>query len=319
MNLLRLALVLLLGWLIGRWLKVYLEKRNPGPTDMTKCPKCQTYVAQGAKHICKMAWLTLALVLVATGAQADAGGRYLIEVTGSNVTASVEVNGIKAERWNLGPEATAGASLNHWLKQGSNTLTFKASPAAGGAAHLSVRVYFLGIGLNGATNIVNLLEIPDIARAQRGVTVSFNLAAAPSLTLWRAAPPPQALTPAQAMGLVTGLRSELISVAAVGGGFEDIKALEAERADLLRAFGSSATPQPLALAAQNPQAKVEVSKAPVASDLAVEALGNTGLVRVGRKDNMPLMAVRQSGQVMAVPAVIVGWVNGTWQILRRAN
>lgn len=324
MNLLRLALVLLVGWLLGRWLRLWMERRQtplPGKngTDLVKCPKCQTYVAKGASHICGPMALLLFCLLATAPAHADQGGRYMIEVSGTNVVATVEINGIATEKWTLGPGSVAGASLNHWLRQGNNTLTFKAVPA-GNAARLTARVYFLGLTASGALNIVTLLEVPDLAKAQRGTTVSFNLSSAPLLDLWRAQNPPAPLTPPAARALVGELQRQIASVMAVGGGIGDIDALKAEQDDLAKAFGgNTATREPLVMGEQNHQDKIEVAQLPAEADILLGSVEGTPLLRIARRDNTPLIMVRQSGQVSAVSAVIVGWVNGAWRVLRRAN
>ncbi len=335
MNLLRLLLILLLGWLLARWVKLYIEKRNAGSNkpvsksqphdDLIKCALCGTYVAKGASHICKpgngtsVIWLAVFMMLFSGQAQANIGGRYLVEVIGSHISATLEVNGVRIEKWSLGSEATAGSSFNHWLKQGNNTLVLKAAAREGGRAQIRARIYFLGTTASGAVSVVNLLEINDMAKATRGASVSFNLASAPSLSLWQVTAAPEPIAAQQATVLVGTLRSELISVMAVGGGFEDVKSLEMERTDLQRAFGGTATSQPLAIAPQSPQSKLEVSVAPAVAELAVDSVGATGLLRISRKDGTPLVALRRSGQVVAVPAVLVGWINGAWHILRRVS
>lgn len=340
MNLLRLLLILLLGWLLARGVKLYLERktgRNPGgklrgqgrdtATDLEKCPQCGSYVAKGQPHSCSsrpsgpaaMLLLLAAFWAFPASAEASSGGRYLVEVSGSQVHVEVEINGIRAESWQLGSNTTAGASLNHWLRRGNNTLTLRAAPVAGGRASLKARVYFLGIAANGATNVVSLLELGDMSRAQQGASVSFNLASAPTLALWQAQPAPAALTNDQALSLVTTLREELVSVMAVGGGFEDVRSLELERSDMLRAFGSAATLEPLASAPQSPQAKLEVTAPPQSRDLELSPLEGGGLIRIAQRDKIPLIAIRRGGQVAAVPSLVVGWVGGAWQILRRAN
>lgn len=321
MNLMRIALVLLIGWLLGRWWRAKVAARGSSATDLVKCPKCQTYVAKGASHVCRPIAALLLLLLVPAQAHADQGGRYLVEVTGSNVIATLEVNGITAEKWTLGSNQTAGASFNHWLKQGNNNVVFRAVAAGNAASAVSARIYFLGFSANGTPHMVNLLESSDVAKLRLGTTISFNLSSAPRLALWQAQPPPAALTVPAAAALVGELRQQMASVVAVGGGMEDIKALEVERADLVRAFGGeAATSGSLVAALQNQQTgRVEISSPPVAGDLVMAPVGGTPLLRIARKDNTPLMAVRESGQVTAVPAIIVGWVGGAWRILRCAN
>lgn len=337
MNLLRLLLIVLLGWLLARWLKTYLDKKSQNSakisggaqteSDLVKCDQCGTYYAKSVSHMCKSGSSTAASLLifavllaaVPAPAMAAGGGRYLVEVTASNLSVSVEVNGIKAENWSFARETTAGASFNHWLRQGNNTLVLKASAQGGARAQIKARVYFLGATAAGGVQLVNLLEVDDLAKAQRGASVSFNLSASPSLNLWQTAAPSEPLRAQQAVMMVGALRSELISVMAVGGGFEDVKSLDIERKDMQRAFGGTATSQPLAIAPQSPQARLEVSVAPGVADLAVDTVGSPGLLRIGRRDGSPLVVIKRNGQAVAVPTVIVGWIDGAWHILRRGN
>lgn len=326
MGLVRFLLVLLVGWLLVRLARTFLvrsaarpveKKPDSASTDLVKCEKCGSYVARDGNHTCGMVALFLLLGLVmAAPAQASSGGRYLVELTGSHVGVSLEVNGIRVESWKLEGSTSAGASFNHWLRQGNNTIVIKAAPLASGRAALRIRVFFMG---QGTASLVNLIETDDMAKLRRGTSVSFTLSSAPALALWQTSTPPEPLTPAQAQVLATDLRAELASVMAVGGGFEDVKSLQAERTDVQRAFGGTATSQPLAIAPQNPQTKVEISSPPAAGDLVVEALDRPGLFRMARRDGAPLVAVRRSGQVSAVNALVVGWMGGAWHILRRAS
>jgi len=327
MNLLRFLIVLLIGWLLARLVRGFLERHvakagasEPASvgTDLVKCEKCGTYTAKNSTHTCGtlVAFLLLFSFMLTAPAHASSGGRYLVELAGSHVGASLEVNGIRVENWSFSGNTTAGTSFNHWLRQGNNTIVVKAAPLGNGRAALRVRVFFMG---QGTASVVNLVETDDMTKLRRGTSVSFTLASAPALALWQASAPPEPLGTSQAQALVTDLRAELASVMAVGGGFEDVKSLQTERNDIQRAFGGTATSQPLAIAPQNPQTKVEISSSPAAGDLSVEALGTSGLFRIARKDNSPLVAVRRSGQVSAVNALVVGWMGGAWHILRRAS
>ena len=58
----------------------------------------------------------------------SSGGRYLVQISGENAVVTLNMNGVDAERWLLKKRATAGASINHWLKQGVNVLSFSVEP-----------------------------------------------------------------------------------------------------------------------------------------------------------------------------------------------
>ncbi len=243
---------------------------------------------------------------------AESGGRYLVEVSGQNVTADLEVNGIKAEHWQFeAKNAGAGASLNHWLKTGNNSLSFKVTSAARNA-RISMKVYFMAVGSGPVPQIVDLVKSEDLTRCQRGVSVNFNLPSAPQLKLWSVEAVP-ALSADQAADIVNRLRNEMAS----GEALESLPSLSASQEDMARAFGV-ALPHPLAQDTKNQHSDLELSAPVAASDLVVSPLAQTGLVKVSRKGGAPLLLRRVEGQQVAVPALILGRVGGVWTILRLA-
>lgn len=322
----RLLALLLLAYLIGRLIRSIMHPKPPiipkdvgQPESLKQCPVCKDYVQMGRGSCGKTGcpWMVLfflaaSFLLSLPAMAAESGGRYLIEVSGQNVTADLEVNGIKAEHWQFeAKNAGAGASLNHWLKTGNNSLSFKVTSAARNP-RVSMRVYFMAVGSGPVPQIVDLVKSEDLARCQRGVSVSFNLPSAPQLKLWSAEAVP-ALSADQAAELVNRLRDELAS----GESLETLPSLSTEQEDMARAFGV-ALPSPLALGAKNQHSELQLSAAVAASDLVVSAIAQTGLVKVARKGGAPLLLRRVDGQQIAVQALILGKLNGVWTILRQA-
>jgi hypothetical protein len=259
MNLIRIALILLVGWLIARLIKHYLDKIQNGPTELVKCPKCQTYISKGSKHSCappngnsaaSCFLLFLVLGLLPGLAHADGGGRYLIEVSGQYIDVGLEVNDIPVLAWQIERQATAGASLNHWLRRGKNTMRLTIRAHGTGQASALAKIFFVGGAKNGQQQLVSMLEIKDYRQAQNGVPFSFNLASAPDLALWHGQKPSQAISPETARALVATFRQQMISALLAGGSLNDVALLADERADYAKAFGAPATSGAIALASQ---------------------------------------------------------------------
>lgn len=330
-GLVRLLVALLLGVLVARLLRKFLTESPKKSADsqhhtLAQCPVCKDFVnmadASCGRLRCPrggspaMALFFLLACLAWPGAaRAEGGGRYLVEVKGSNVQAVLTVNGLPAEKWVL-PQAggNAGASLNHWLRQGNNTFQVQAQPVqAGRAAQLLLRIYFLSVA-NGAET--NLLVLDDLAKARNGVALSFNLPSAPALTLWQTQS--GALDEGSALSLVGQLRTQLIAELQAGRSVEQIPALAAERTDLAKAFGVPATSQPLVQTAQKREDAIEVSRTLQTGDLQITPVLGTQLFRVSHKGNSPLLAIRQGSYQAVFSSLIVGKVAGQWQILRRS-
>ena len=322
----RLLAILLLAYLIGRLIRSIMTPKSPvmpkdegQPESLKQCPVCKDYVQMGQGSCGKTGcpWMVLFLLaasfLFALPAMAaESGGRYLVEVSGQNVTADLDVNGIKAEHWQFeAKNAGAGASLNHWLKKGNNSLSFKVTSVARNA-RVSMRVYFMAVGSGPVPQIVDLVKSEDLARCQRGVSVNFNLPSAPQLKLW-SAEAVSALSADQAAELVNRLRGEMAS----GEALETLPSLATEQEDMARAFGV-ALPHPLAPETKKQHSELQLSAPLAASDLVVSPLAQTGLVKISRKSGAPLLLRRVDGQSLAVPVLILGRVGGVWTILRQA-
>lgn len=332
--LLRLLLVAVLGFIAFRALRRWLQKdaagkipdeNKAGQDKLEQCPVCRDYLPASAGNCGKlhcprggptMAGLAFLFVLLApVGAQADSGGRYLAEIRGSNVVVTLRVNDMAIGRWQLTDEAGAGASLNHWLRVGSNRIELKAEPLQSGrSALLAARVYFMGVATGQQTN---LLQLSDIDKARSGSMINFVLPSAPELALWQSKATAQ-LSEKDALQLLGQLRIDLATAFSSGADWQQLPSLALERADLARAFGITATSQPLAQKGQNPQDEVEISRLPQWAELVVEPVAAGGLSRMARRDGRPVVAARHDGRVYAITALIVGQIDGRWQILRRS-
>jgi hypothetical protein len=334
--LLRFLLAVLFGLLAYRFLRRWLaksgrlsapERKTGEAARLEQCVICKDYLPAGAGNCGKIgcpragggsmaSFILLALCCCfSLPAAADGGGRYLAELSGSNIEVKLRVNGILTDRWVLPEASTAGATLNHWLRPGNNSIRIEAAAIQSSrAASLRLRVFFLSVATGRQTT---LLELDDLSKLPSGGQLAFNLPSAPRLALWQPLGVAQ-LPPEQALTLIEEIIAEGRQLLADGANWGDLPAFANERADLARAFGVTATTHPLAQSGQSRQDKIEIGRQPTASDLLIEPVVATALVRVARRDALPLLAARSGKAVSTVQALIVGQVDGRWQVLRRS-
>lgn len=340
MNLVRLILFVLLAVFVARIVKRLLLRvqarplvRNSPPEAevLSQCPVCKEYVTDKAKRCgrsnCPRSWAVFFLLatLWATPALADdGGGRYLVEISGTNVSAKLELNGITVDHWAFQPASSGGASLNHWLRRGANSLRFSATALqAGHPASVQARIYFLGVSGAGVLNTVDLLHVANFSEVGPGRSVSFNVPSTPLLTLWQNdVVQIDDAARQQIIQLVTKFRAELAASVAAGTGVSGVSALQQERQDISLAYGGAAQPATtgaLVAGVGLDQDKVEASDVPEIAQLDLTSLAGGRLIRVGRKQSVPLMGVRQGHDEIVVPALLVGKSGGVWRILRRTE
>lgn len=343
MNLIRMILLAVVVFVVAQLVRGGLAalaarrkgQRTSAPEDtseaLTECPVCKEYVAAASKACGRPACPRLvlaALIFVAAlfgagSAQADDGGRYLMEISGANVSSALEINGIKVGQWKFEQAASAGLSFNHWLRTGANTIRLTASAGAGTGATMQARVYFLGLTSAGGMNAVNLINITKLEEVGSGKSVSFNVPTAPALALWQAAP--AQLNDAAKTSIrsaLVDLHRDMLSTLQKGGGFTDLAALAPEFKDMASAYGggnAAATSRGLVPGSELPQDKLESAGVPDLTDLEMAPLADGRVVRVSRRAAGPLIGVRGGGREMVVSALLFGYVDGAWRILRRVE
>lgn len=339
----RLLLFVLAFLLLRRLWRARGRRAVPAPrqvpqpaTDLQACPVCGLYLTPqssgcdkadcprrpAGKATLGVCLGVLALVLAGPvrAAEAEAGGgRYLVQVAGAGADVTLFVNHIPAERWLLADNSHAGASVNHWLREGDNTLEIVAS-FRGEASRVQVRAWFLGIGTRGGVQTVDLLreDMTRDATGQGRASVTFNVPSAPALGIWRAG---QAALPdrEQLRSLLKPFHDQIAEALAAGRSPLDSPALALEQQDAVRAYGGDATQPPLAVSGSPGQNGVRVLALPEANDLRVAPVVGTALLRVARSDGRPLLVAEAGGTQFAVPAVLVGYLSGAWRILRRCH
>lgn len=342
MNLVRLILFALLVVLVvriakrvlGRMQKTGASPRTeaaPAADSLTQCAVCKEYVTKAAKRCwrsnCPLTLVACVLWLALWAGPVwadDGGGRYLIEISGTNVAAKLEMNGITVDRWSFQSAASGGASLNHWLRRGGNSLRFTATALqAGQPASLQARIYFLGVSGTGVMNTVDLLRIANFAEVGQGRSVSFNVPSTPLLALWQNdVVKIDETTRQQILELIEKFRAELVSSVSAGTGLSGVTMLLAERQDISVAYGGIAHPATtgaLVVPSNLDQDRLEISDLPESPQLDLTTLAGGRLIRVGRKQSIPLIGVRQGQHEIIVPALLVGKTDGAWRILRRTE
>jgi hypothetical protein len=340
MNLLRLIFLALLVAFVARRVISFLMRFQrpampvtPAPPQaeaLRQCPLCKEYLTAVAKACgrvgCPRSFVLafLAVLLVALPAAAEEGGRYLVEISGSNLMAKLEVNGVAVDHWQFEGASSAGASLNHWLRRGANSIRFTASALHGGhPVALQARVYFLGLTSAGGMNTVNLLNLTKLDEVGQGKSVSFNVPSAPLLALWQTEA--VQLDEEARHGIVALLENfqvQMVAAVRAGGSLPDIPLLQWERQDVAGAYGGSippATSQGLAVVANVAQDKVEAAPLPEGDQLELVSLAEGRLVRVGRRQVAPLLGVRKGATELVVSALLVGRSGGEWRVLRRLD
>ncbi len=311
---------------------------SPVATDLQACAVCGLYLPAEAvacarpecprsrKDTNKTAAAALCLIFLsflavpACAADGDEGGRYLVQVEGEHAEVSLTVNNIPAEHWFLDRKGRAGASINHWLREGSNTLEVVLPPATSPGS-VKVHAWFLGVGTKDGMQMVDLLPPQDVVRDATGrgrVAVTFKVPSAPSLSIWLAeqAPLPDREVLAD---LLSTFRDQVSTALVADRSPLDSASLALERQDNIRAYGGHATQPPLEVSAVPGQNAVRMTASPEAVDLDVAPLPGTTLVRVGRSDGRPLLAGEAGTVQFSVPAVLVGYMSGAWRILRRCH
>lgn len=340
MNLLRFILLALLVAFVARRVIFFLRRFQrpavpetqvpPQGEALQQCPLCKEYLTAVAKACgragCPRSFVLafLAMLLVALPAVAEDGGRYLVEISGRNLKAGLEVNGVAVDQWQFEDASSAGASLNHWLRRGANRIRFTASAVHGGhPVALQARVYFLGLTAAGGMNTVNLLSFTKLDEVGQGKSVSFNVPSAPLLALWQT--DAVQLDEATRRGIVVLLESfqtQMIATVRAGSSLPDVPLLQWERQDVAAAYGGnipSATSQGLAPSANVAQDKVEIASLPEGDQLELTSLAEGRLVRVARHQAGPLLGVRKGAAELVVPALLVGRSEGEWRVLRRLD
>lgn len=342
MNLVRLILFALLVVLVVRIAKRVLGRMQkngaspraeaaPAADSLTQCAVCKEYVTKAAKRCWRsncplgLAVFILISALWAGSAWADdGGGRYLVELSGTNISAKLEMNGITVDRWSFQTAASGGASLNHWLRRGGNSLRFTATALqAGQPASLQARIYFLGVSGTGVLNTVDLLRIANFAEVGQGRSVSFNVPSTPLLALWQNdVVKIDDETRREALKLVSDLQHAMVLAAQNGHGFVSLSQLQTERDDIAVAYGGSSTGATTGAIAVSPQSaddQVMASELPQDTQLDLTLLAGGRIVRVARKQSAPLIGVRSPPGELVVPALLIGKSSGTWRILRRTE
>lgn len=310
-------------WLGGQAAPKKADDNKATAETLTQCPVCDKYVTADAGR-CERAGCPQLLVpvvfllglLVASPAHADGGGRYLAEVSGSNVAVVLQVNEITVARWQFGKADSTGVSINHWLRQGNNKIALRAEKATA-SSRLQARVYFSGLNAAGGLQQVNLMNAADIAAVGgEGLTVNFNLPSAPALALWTTTA--SDATAEQAGVLVNRLRQEMLTLAAAGQPGEAAAVLQLEQQDMARAYGAATADMALTASAV-PAAELMISPQVVPAELSLlPVAGSNGLMRVARKDGAPLLLLQRNGVgLLQVMAVLIGQSGGQLQILRR--
>ncbi len=360
-GLLRLLLVGLIVWAIMRlvrgWLantekKTGVEAAQHKADTLLHCPVCNEYRPSGfgacSRSDCprsksgtgnKLAALWLAgLVLAASLSPAFAaqdGGRYMIELAGSNVKATLYVNDIPAEVWTFGSAPDeAGASFNHWLQGGRNTLRLSVDKdGTAGASTFQARVYYMGLsqqatGAEGTPTMVDLMRLDRMPPKGQAQEVGFTVARSPALVLWAAGDTADltADTPALLAALAT-CRDDVVQT--LNAGSDDVTtlpSLAAERADMAMAYGAQPDASKSGLALQPAKAdtqsedKVAVAFSSQEEDLDMTLLPNRpDLVRVARKDGKPLIYAQKDGKHIEIAALVLAKRQSAWHILRRTH
>jgi hypothetical protein len=322
---LRYVLAGLLIWLaykgLRRWFLATTQRteKNKGPagTALVQCETCRDYLPKEAPRCqrqgCPRALVVLGLMLtfIAGTAQAEGGGRYLFELTGENVQATLEVNGLIAAQWTLQTRDTVGASFNHWLKSGNNSLRIRFKPLSGRASPLVTgRAYFLALANGQQTNLLSFLD-PQTYKPEQ--SISFKLANAPKLALWHTHAPPNT------QGILDAFYAswdQSVKVISEGKSLSQAPLVSAEFSDYAVAYGAAAATHPIAIRPGSGQI-TKVSGKPAANDLSFEPVAGTTFYRLARKDGDLLLSIKAAqGDVMA-QALLVGFTEQGWRILRR--
>lgn len=386
-TLLRFLLILAVLWIglrLWRSFKAKMAAKNPAApakpkldntVSLLQCPMCHEYRADqgkgctnpncamreqqqqgkgsGFKSLLVWAGLVASLLLggqaQAVAQSAEIGGRYMVSLSGRNVQATLYVNDIPVNRWQLGAQVgEAGGSLNHWLKAGRNVMRLELVSLVKNHAQSEVnaRVYYLGLGgaASAAPAVVDLLRVDRLPEAGSAPQVSFNVAKAPALALWQ---PADALAAAdlqdeavrtQIYDRLVSLRDQVVKAVQDGQGDEAVADFAAERRDMALAYGA-----PSLAASAQAVAESAVAPAPVTShtgttnaasdkvavgfvaNAAKLALGltstsaDTGVIVAARADGKPLLVAQKGAQQIIVQAVLLSRQGGQWQILRRLN
>jgi hypothetical protein len=334
--LLRIVLLFVVLSLLGRWLRNVLSgqgaERKPAKDTGTKlelCAVCNQYLTaksppcerqdcpRQTRSASALVFLLMAFLGWATPAGAEeAGGRYLVQTSGQNVEVRLFVNDIPVERWRIAEQSAAGTSINHWIRQGANSVKVTAVALNGQAqSSFQVRAWFLGLSAAGGMNEVDILRQEGIPPSAEGTEVVFNVPSAPQLSIWtiESEPPDNAAILAKTGEFI----EKAAAVIQSGSSLSAIDSLAFERQDISRAYGSSATLQQLDINGEIGHDAIKVSGRIAPDNLEVLPLGQSGLARVVRRDGKPLFVAMRGGDSFSIHAVLAGKIGGQWRILRR--
>ena len=323
--LLAVGVFLLVRHLIRRWRRKPALPPQPESGEMLKkCPQCESYLSPTTAASCQRAGCPLraglGVVLLLAGlffctpqalATEPGSGRYVFTLAAAdNMTASLRVNGILTNRWRLKSGDEVGISLNHWLRQGANSvevvLDAQTSPKATGG------FYFMGLNQKGRAIQTPLLTLG----AGRNVyTTQFQIERAPLLNLWRQRPQGEVLD-SDRLALFTAIkqfRADLLKGFPVGG---LPQALSLEGADVQAAYGGAGSG---AVSAATEGLVMAASLPPKFEDIAIDAYQNGSLVQVYRKDGLPLVAVRAGARQFLATSLVYGRIDNGWLLLRRTD
>ncbi len=328
MFVLRLLVLALLGWVLWRTLRRWLTRHTtptpPAGDTLTRCPVCADYVTTSAPRCARPGCPRLAVLLFLLlfgwvgAAQAESGGRYTAYFKAENATVILRVNGIPAAHWSAQGPAEFGTSFNHWLRTGVNSVAVEISPVAGkNVPRVSGQVSFTALATG---QVSHLIELTDPQKTPARTAMNFQLGSAPELKLWRSQPLPSPLPSLEAgpYALLQELREQLLAQVKTGQDPLASPLLSAEIIDLALAYGAPAAKSQLVKSSTN-RDTIRVSALPIASDLVFTALPGGMLARLARSDGRPLIVLRGQNLYFAVKSLVMGWVDGRWTILRRAE